>query len=133
MKTMMKIFLPEALFPTKRNIIKLLTKLSVQNHGVFTENPLILEHFTHLLRGYNNMAMGYHKVIGFTDNEIDAIRGKTVYLVGDSDPFAILGGKASLLQYNMNVRFFPGVGHGINHEIAEEINDILIGYFGTSL
>ena len=79
------------------------------------------------------MAMGYHKVKAFTGEQIESIRGKILYLVGEKDPFAVLGGKAELLKYRMNTRFFNDVGHGINHEIAEEINAILIEYFYTSV
>ena len=129
MKTMIKIFFPEALLPTKQNIKKLLVKLSGKNSAAFIENPLILEHFTYLLRGYNNMAMGYHKIRVFSDEQIDSIRGKILYLTGDADPFSILGGKAALEEYKMNACFFADVGHGINHEIADEINAILIEYF----
>jgi pimeloyl-ACP methyl ester carboxylesterase len=129
MKTMIKVFFPEALFPTQRNIKKLLTKLTGTNSAAFTGNPLIVEHFTHLLRGYNNMAMGYHRVNGFTAAQIDSIRSKVYYLVGADDPFAILGGKAALDANRMNTRYFEGVGHGINHEIADEMNKILIDYF----
>ncbi|WP_438431858.1 alpha/beta fold hydrolase [Gorillibacterium sp. sgz500922] len=129
MKTMLKVFFPEALFPTRRNIRKLLVKLTGANSAAFTDHPLILEHFICLMRGYNNLAMGYHRVAGFTDEQIDRIRGKVLYLVGESDPFAILGGKAALELYRMNARFYPGVGHGINHEIPDEINSVLIDYF----
>lgn len=132
MKTMMKIFLPEAVIPTKQNIVRLLKKLAGKNYSVFTENPLILEHFTYLSRGYNNMAMRFHKVTGFTDEQIAGIRDKALYLVGESDPFAILGGKAALEKYNMNARFFADVGHGINHEIADEINALLIEYMSAT-
>ena len=128
MKTMMKIFLPEALFPTEKNTMRLLCKLSGKNSGVFTGNPLIMEHYQALLKGFNNMAMRYHKVMSFKNEQVAAIRGKTLYLVGEADPFAMLGGKELLLQYKMNARFFPDVGHGINHEIAEEINQILKDY-----
>lgn len=128
MKTMMKIFLPEALFPTKRNMIKLLQKLSGKNHQVFTGNPLVLEHYSYLLKGFNNMAMRYHKVESFTDGQIDKIRSRALFLVGDDDPFAKLGGKSALLRYRMNAEFFPEVGHGINHEISGKINRRLIDY-----
>jgi len=130
MKIMMKIFLPEALIPTKRNVARLLVKLSGKNSAAFIDNPLVLEHFTYLLRGYNNMAMGYHKITGFTDVQIADIKDKALYVVGEADPFAILGGKAALEKYNMNARFFADVGHGINHEIAGEINSLLIEYLG---
>ncbi len=131
MKTMMKIFLPEALFPTERNTIKLLKKLSGENSSVFTENPIILEHYRALLKGFNNMAMAYHKVEPFSDEQVVSIRDKALYLVGDEDPFAKLGGKNALIQYRMNAKFYPEAGHGINHEISDKINDEIIRYFSS--
>lgn len=126
MKTMMKIFLPEALFPTKKNIEKLLKKLSGKQVAAFTENEKIMEHYGWLLKGFNNMAMGYHKVNVFTDEEIDKIRDRIVYLIGEEDPFAKLGGKEALVKYKMNTTFYPDAGHGLNHELAGEINKKLI-------
>jgi len=127
-KTMMKIFLPEALFPTKKNTEKLLRKLSGKNSDVFTGNPVVMEHYRWLLKGFNNMAMRFHKIVSFNDEQISSIREKTLYLAGDKDPFMALGGKALLLQYEMNAKFFPDVGHGINHEISEIINRQMIEY-----
>jgi hypothetical protein len=129
MKTMMKIFLPEALFPTKNNTIKLLCKLCGKNITVFTENPIVMEHYQYLLKGFNNMAMRYHKIVNFNEEQIKTIREKALYLVGEDDPFAKLGGKDILLKNEMNVQFFSEVGHGINHEISNKINQILIEYF----
>ncbi len=126
MKTMMKIFLPEALFPTKKNVIRLLRKLSGSHVDVFTHNGIILEHYQWLLKGFNNMAMRYHKVRMFTEDEVEQIKDKIYYLVGLEDPFQKLGGAALLRKYNMNVKFYDGVGHGINHEIAEIINNEVI-------
>lgn len=126
MKTMMKIFFPEALFPTKSNTIKLLTKLSGTNASAFTDNSLLLDHFCALLKGFNNMAMKYHKIIPFTDEDIASIKQYTYYLVGDEDPFEKLGGKNALLKHDMNVRFYPSAGHGLNHELPDEINQIII-------
>ena len=123
--TMMKVFLPEALFPTRNNVNRLVKKLTGRNSAVFTSDTTIMEHYRVLLKGFNNMAMRHHIVVGFSDEQIEMIRDKTLYLVGDDDPFAKLGGKDDLLQYKMNARFFPDVGHGINHEIAEEINAII--------
>ena len=128
LKTMMKIFLPEALFPTKRNTVKLIRKLSGKNSAVFTDVPVVMEHYRWLLRGFNNMVMRFYNVVSFTDAQVAAIRDKILYLAGEDDPFMILGGKADLIRYDMNVKFFPNVGHGINHEIANKINQLLIEY-----
>jgi pimeloyl-ACP methyl ester carboxylesterase len=128
-KTMMKIFLPEVLFPTKKNTVKLVCKLCGKNSAIFTENAIIMEHYQYLLKGFNNMAMIYHKIVSFDEEQIKVIREKALYLIGENDPFAKLGGKDVLLNNRMKVKFFPEVGHGINHEISNTINQILIEYY----
>ena len=129
MMGMMKIFLPEALLPTDKNVGKLLRKLSGESYAVFTENRDIMAHYKCLLRGFNNMAMGYHKVVGFTPEEVDSIRGRVVYLVGTEDPFEKLGGRRILEENHMNAVFYEGAGHGLNHELADEINRKMISIF----
>lgn len=122
MSTMMKIFLPEALFPTKRNVQKLIEKLCGENSVVFTGNRDIMEHYTYLLKGFNNMAMGFHKVFTFNEEEVDVIREKVEFLVGLEDPFEKLGGADALRGNHMKVTFYENAGHGLNHERSEEIN-----------
>ena len=74
------------------------------------------------------MAMRFHKVISFNDEQVNSIREKTFYAAGDDDPFMVLGGKELLIHNKMNAKFFPAVGHGINHEISELINRLIIDY-----
>lgn len=129
MATMMKIFLPEALFPTQKNVKKLIEKLCGENSAVFTENSDIMEHYTYLLKGFNNMAMGYHKVHTFTEKEVDIIRGKVEFLVGLEDPFEKLGGAAAIQVNHMCATFYENTGHGLNHERADEINKKMVEIF----
>ena len=126
-----KIFLPEALFPTDKNVEKLIKKLCGKNYDVFTDNELIMAHYKSLLRGFNNMAMTYHKVRNFSEQEIDSIRDKVVYLVGEEDPFQKLGGREALLENRMNVFFYPDAGHGLNHELSDEINRKIVELLGA--
>lgn len=128
MKTMMKIFLPEALFPTKKNVRKLIIKLSGKHSEVFTENEMFMEHYMWLLKGFNNMAMRYHKIRAFNEEEIGKIRDKVYYIAGREDPFEKLGGARALESEKMHVKFYDDAGHGINHEIAEEINKEIIDW-----
>ena len=121
-----KVFLPEALFPSDKNVLKLMKKICGKNYHVFTDNPDIMFHWKSLLQGFNNMAMAFHKVRVFTDSEVASIRDKIVYLAGEEDPFQILGGKDALLSYNMNAVFYPDAGHGLNHELAQEINQKIL-------
>ncbi|MBP5601656.1 MAG: hypothetical protein J6X78_02915 [Treponema sp.] len=122
LKNMMKIFLPEALFPTDKNVCKLIKKMCGKNYNVFTENPTIMAHYKGLLRGFNNMAMKYHKVVAFTSQEVDSVRDKLIFLVGEEDPFEKLGGKERLIENRMNTTFYPDAGHGLNHELSSQIN-----------
>lgn len=126
MKTMMKIFFPEAMFPTERNTVRLLRKLMGTNTGPMLDNPTIMRHYRWLLRGFSPMSMQHHAIQGLTGAQIDLLRAKTLYLVGEEDLFQKLGGADVLKQYGMTQRRFAGVGHAINHEIAEEINRILL-------
>ena len=126
MMAMMKIFLPEALFPTDKNVSRLIRKLSGENYSVFTDNPEIMTHYKSLLRGFNNMAMRYHKLHAFSPEDVDRIRDKVIYLVGTEDPFERLGGRYVLERYHMNALFYEKAGHGLNHELADEINQKMI-------
>ena len=125
---MIKIFLPEALFPTKKNINRLIIKLSGKNSLAFTDNAVIMEHYQTLLKGFNNMAMRYHKIEGFNDGQIDLIRNKALYLLGEDDPFLENGDKEIFMKYEVKVHFFPDVGHGINHEIPDTINALFLDF-----
>lgn len=125
MKTMMKVFFPEAFFPTQKNVRRLLEKLAGNNSSVFTENELIMAHYKWLLKGFNNMSMRYHHIKRFTVDEIKRIRENTYYIIGEEDPFEKLGGKKALLRHDMNVIVFEGTGHGINHEEAQKVNQLV--------
>ena len=127
---MLMIFMPEALFTTDKNTEKLIKKLSGSKYNVFTDNELIMAHYKGLLQGFNNKAMGYHKVIGFSREEVDRIRDKVTFLVGNEDPFQKLGGRDVLIENKMNAFFFDDAGHGLNHELHDEINDKIIELVG---
>lgn len=132
MKAMMKVFLPEALFPTKKNTEKLIKKLSGKNSSVFTNNKLIMEHYQWLLKGFNNMAMSYHRLVSFHADEIKGIQGKCLFLCGEADPLGdVEKVKGKLERHGLNYQLFPEVGHGINHEIASEINSVILNFLGA--
>lgn len=128
---MLKVFLPQALFPTDKNMERLIKKLAGDHYSRFTDNSVIMAHYAHLLKGFNTMAMSRHKIKQFQEEDILKIRDKTLFLIGEEDPLGdIRQTKAIMSRYGLQYRFFPGVGHGINHEISDEINSIMIQYFG---
>ena len=130
MLAILKIFMPEALFPTEKNMVKLVRKLCGSHYTEFSGNPVVMEHFRSVLKGFNNAAMGYHKVEGLTPEEIDKIRPKITYLVGEEDPFQKLGGRELLIENKMDAVFYKDAGHALNHELHDEINEKIIELAG---
>lgn len=126
MLAILKIFMPEAMFPTDRNMVKLVQKLCGSHYSEFSGNPVVMEHFKSVLKGFNNAAMGYHKVEGLSPEEVDQIRAKITYLVGDEDPFQKLGGRELLIENKMDAVFYEDAGHALNHELHDEINEKIL-------
>lgn len=123
---MMKVFLPEALFPTEQNALKLVKKLSGDAaviDGIIEKHPVFLEHYGQLLKHFNNQSMFYHKIEGFDDREIDVIRQKTRILIGACDRLSFHNDAIeSLRKHNMNFRIVEHAGHALNMEKAELVN-----------
>lgn len=103
-------------------------KLPGGNIEAFTGNAEIMRHYRALLKGFNNMAMTYHKVAGFDPDEIEQIREKTLFLLGEEDPFQKLGGKEAILKHRMHAVWYPNEGHGLNHELPEPVNRKMLEY-----
>jgi len=113
---MMKVFLPEALFPTEKNARKLMCKLCANPDALFRHEEL-MRHWLLLLKYFNNASMMQHKVTGFNDAEIDGIRDRTRFLIGSGDRLGNAAGSTDLLdRYRMNYRLVEQAGHALNHE-----------------
>ena len=132
MKAMMKVFLPEALFPTDKNVMKLIRKMTGSNYRAFTDNETVIRHFKQLMTGFSRSAMMNHKVLGFSEEEIRSLKDKLLCIVGRQDPFIMLGGpqlEEELKRHQIRVIFMEDAGHGINHEKADEVNKLIVEYF----
>ncbi|AOZ93758.1 alpha/beta fold hydrolase [Paenibacillus crassostreae] len=129
LKTMMKVFIPEAIFPTEKNVHKLILKLTGKNSAVFTEVNLVMEHYMWLLKGFSPRSMAYHKIESFSDDQIGILRGKCLFICGEADPMGdVKQTKEKFEKYGVEYRMFVDVGHGINHEISSEINQVMLDY-----
>lgn len=130
LKTMLKVFLPEALFPTKKNVRRLLRKMSGANAAVFTNDELLMTHYRWLLKGFNTMAMGFHKILPFSLEQIRTITDKALFIRGGRDP---LGERdravATFTKYGARHEIIEDAGHGINHEHAQDVNRMMLEYF----
>lgn len=127
MSKMMMAFMPEALFPSEANCKRLLRKLSGPHYTVFESNEELMKHWYYLLKYFNNKSMMQHGITIFDGEQMNLIRKKALFLIGDQDilsnyPKAI----QRLNQYELNYKIIKEAGHAINHEQAELINREII-------
>lgn len=126
---MMIAFLPEALFPSKKNCKKLLRKLSGTNYSVFEENEVLMNHWYYLLKYFNNKSMMQHKIVINSDLEISVLREKVLFLIGEHDRLTNYPKAIKRLENNkLNYKIIDNAGHAINHEQAEVINKEIIEF-----
>lgn len=128
-RTMMKAFLPEAIFPTEKNSKKLLRKLCGPNYTVFENHPILMNHWYYLLKYFNNKSMMKHKTIIFDDTQLQLLRDKSLFIIGELDilsnyPKAILKLRDNQLCY----KIVKDAGHAVNHEQADEVNAVICNY-----
>lgn len=129
---MIKMFFPEALFPSEKNARRLLGKMCGSHtalDNVMKKYPIVMEHWMCLMKHFNNRHMFIHRNDGFDDEGIALIREKTRILLGDRDRLA-LGSEAYdlLKRYDMNHRIVEGAGHALNMEMPELVNREIIGF-----
>lgn len=130
----MLVFLPEALFPSEKNAMKLMKKLCGANSRVFTENRDLMQHWFYLLKYFNNRSMMYHKLKKFDQEQVTGIKDKTFVLIGDCDKIAYGQQVVKMLEdYHIKHKILKDTGHGINHEQAETINKEIINFLNYSV
>ena len=125
MKTM-KVFFPEALFPTKKNMIRLINKLCGGNAQEFAQEKEVMAHWGALLKHFNKMAMGFHKLEPLSAQEADNIRERAIFVIGDKDPIAYSEESVKILKdTGMDYRIIENAGHALNYEKPDIINALI--------
>lgn len=124
-----KVFFPEALFPTKKNLIKLITKLCGANLYRILDDKDIISHWYALIRYFNNMAMGYYKLIPLSGAEVSNMRDNSLFIIGDKDPIAYGEKAVNILKENqMEFIIINGAGHAVNHEFSNKVNEMVLDF-----
>ncbi|MFA7674023.1 MAG: alpha/beta hydrolase [Clostridia bacterium] len=123
------IFLPEALFPTKSNCIRLLKKLTGDGGEAFIHNSLLLDHWFLLLNAFNNSSMMKHPVKPINKEDFNIPRDEGLFLIGDKDRIAYSEESIRASDaLNINYMIIKGAGHSINHEQPELINRLIMEF-----
>ncbi len=132
MLKLMKIFFPEALFPTDKNMIKLINKLCGGNSDEYVRDKDIMAHWKALLKYFNQMAMNRHKLKLLNREMVQSIKDRALFIIGDKDPIAYSDASISALQgAGLRYEVLKNAGHALNYEkpdiINNLINDFLLG------
>lgn len=125
----MKIFLPEALFPSKSNCIKLVRKLSGINVEAFINNKILFEHWCLLLKYFNNMSMMKHKVEPIKQEDFIINKNNCLYIIGDMDKLAYSDESIrALKEPDLNYIIIKNAGHPVNHEYPDKVNSLIVDF-----
>lgn len=123
MMRMMKVFLPEALFPTDKNMVKLIKKLTGPDYSELIINKELMNHWRLMLRNFNNASMSYHKINKFKKEEFTRLKNDALFIIGDHDVLSYYPGSLDIMdELNMNYEIVKNAGHVINHEFPDLIN-----------
>ncbi|MFO7611698.1 MAG: alpha/beta hydrolase [Clostridia bacterium] len=88
-----------------------------------------MDHWRLLLKNFNNMSMGFHKIRKFQENAFEAIRKNSLFLIGDSDILTYYPESLEILdKLEMNYIIIEGAGHAANHEKPGEVNQMIIRF-----
>jgi pimeloyl-ACP methyl ester carboxylesterase len=134
MMKMLKLFLPEALFPTEKNVKKLLGKMTGPDNGNLMDNEELMNHWKLLLKNFNNMSMGRHKLERFTSAEVDGMKKDALFLTGDADRLTY-GENYIETADNLGLRYeiVKHAGHALNHEKPELVNERMTRFLSGNI
>lgn len=125
-------FMPEALFPTEKSTKKLLRKLCAPNSDVFERNEELMLHWDYLLKYFNNRVMMYHKYIKFNNDDLEILKDKALFLIGEFDRLVNYPKSIKSLDDNsLTYKIVKDAGHGINHEQYEQINMEIVQFLNN--
>ncbi len=129
MLRMMRLFLPEGLIPTRASAVRLVRKMTGRNADRLVRDAELVEHFRLLLKHYSMQAQMVHRRRGLAPDEVDALRDKALFLIGDADRLAYTPASLRALDdATMRYRVIAGAGHAANVEMPDEVNAAIVDF-----
>lgn len=118
---------PEVLFPTRKNIIKIMKKMKPSS-DLFEKHPEVIDHMVLVMGSHNQSAMFPHKLEKYDRELGKTINNKVYFLFGGN-----LGSARDELMKIMKdgqfkYKIIEGVGHGLNHERPDIANAEIIHF-----
>lgn len=125
------LLLPEALIPTKRNLIKAMCKLASPKSNIYQKHPEVIEFMIDVVKEHNKKAMFGHKLEKYNKEKAIKIREKLYFLYGDHMVATSKSRKESVEILNnggFEYEIINDAGHAANHEQPEIVNRKIIDF-----
>ncbi|REK77771.1 alpha/beta hydrolase [Paenibacillus paeoniae] len=129
MITTLLLMFPEILLPTKRNMHRIVRRLSSPQSDVFDRYPMLASHLVLLMKSHNQKAMFPHHIKTYDEAKGAAVKDKLFFLLGDQHRIVTKSTVALIKQGQYAYRILENTGHGINHEQPQAVHDEIFRFF----
>lgn len=119
---------PEALFPTRKNLKKVLLKLCSPESGFIERYPEIVEHLILLMKSHNRKAMFIHTIEKYNKDKGIAVKDKLYFLIGGHMEKKRSDAIKLLTEGAYKYKIIQNAGHALNHEQPEITNREIIEF-----
>lgn len=129
MMRMFSLLFPEMLFPTEKNLDRLIRKFTGLHFRMETMEDEVRSHFRLLMKKYNPGSQRNHKRIVFAPEQYAGIRERSLFLVGDCDRIAYFPeAQRAVRDMGLHCKIYPKAGHMLNYQFADEVNKDIIEF-----
>ncbi|RCX06737.1 pimeloyl-ACP methyl ester carboxylesterase [Anaerobacterium chartisolvens] len=122
---------PEILIPTKKNLIKSMSKLVSPKSNIFMKHPEVIEHMVQVIKVHNNRAMFGYKPEKYNKEKAQRVKEKLYFIIGDYMVATTKSRKEFVEILNdggFKYDIIPNAGHAVNHEQAEIVNNKIVHF-----
>lgn len=124
----LKLMFPEILWPTGKNLKRIIGKLASPRSGFAEKCPEIIDHVLLAMRAHNQAAMTKYSYRKY-DPELDrSLRSRMLFIAGDLRAKESPLLNQTLIPGGYRVAIVKDAGHGANQEQAEEVNRLMIDF-----
>jgi pimeloyl-ACP methyl ester carboxylesterase len=120
---------PVAIMPTRKNILRAGGKMMGMPRAFLESEPALADHFVLGIKHYRAQAQFNHNRRTFSPEEIEAFRGKCLFLIGEEDGIVNFpGAKRAMRDFRINQKTYPGAGHALNFSRQKEVESEIVRF-----
>jgi pimeloyl-ACP methyl ester carboxylesterase len=122
---------PEILIPTKKNMIKAMSKLVSPDSNIYAKHPEVIDHIIMVEKVHNKSAMFPHKLEKYDKEMALKVKDKLYFILGD---YMVESSKSRqeyvelLNEVGFKYDVIKNAGHAVNHEQPEIVNEKIIAF-----